>query len=115
MKCPHCHSDDTHVVDSRSTEQGQAVRRRRRCDQCTQRFTTYERVESFVAVALPRTGRQLESRRQVFTNSPADTDLAHQLSVPASALHLVDTQIVADAYDTTGETSGPQYMPPLPE
>ena len=42
MECPYCQKTDTHVIDSRSTKQGLAVRRRRRCADCGDRFTTYE-------------------------------------------------------------------------
>ena len=45
MKCPYCESDDTQVKDSRSTEEGAAIRRRRVCPDCEGRFTTFERVQ----------------------------------------------------------------------
>ncbi|HSK06504.1 MAG TPA: transcriptional regulator NrdR [Acidimicrobiia bacterium] len=45
MLCPVCGSPDTRVIDSRPAESGQAIRRRRECEGCAQRFTTYERVE----------------------------------------------------------------------
>jgi transcriptional repressor NrdR len=45
MKCPFCGSDDTQVVDSRVSELGDSIRRRRRCAACDKRFTTYETVE----------------------------------------------------------------------
>ena len=45
MKCPFCHSVDTQVIDSRVTDTGDAVRRRRRCVACDKRFTTYETAE----------------------------------------------------------------------
>lgn len=45
MLCPFCGADNDKVVDSRSSEAGRAVRRRRECTRCTRRFTTYERVE----------------------------------------------------------------------
>jgi transcriptional repressor NrdR len=45
MKCPFCASDDTQVIDSRVSEAGDAIRRRRRCSACQKRFTTYENVE----------------------------------------------------------------------
>ncbi len=45
MKCPFCGSGDTQVRDSRSTEENSAVRRRRVCDNCGQRFTTFERIQ----------------------------------------------------------------------
>ena len=42
MKCPFCDHPDTKVIDSRPTEEGHAIRRRRGCDNCGRRFTTYE-------------------------------------------------------------------------
>ena len=45
MKCPYCRSDNDKVIDSRTSEDGQAVRRRRQCVSCLRRYTTYERVE----------------------------------------------------------------------
>ena len=48
MKCPFCKHDDTQVVDSRVSEEGDSIRRRRRCPACDKRFTTYERIEDTV-------------------------------------------------------------------
>src|SRR5262245_37961744 len=48
MRCPYCHIDKDRVVDSRPAEEGQAIRRRRFCEQCNRRFTTYERIEDSV-------------------------------------------------------------------
>jgi transcriptional repressor NrdR len=45
MKCPYCKHGETSVIDSRLSEDGQSVRRRRECEACEKRFTTYERVE----------------------------------------------------------------------
>ena len=45
MKCPFCSADDTQVIDSRVSEQGDSIRRRRRCARCGKRFTTYETAE----------------------------------------------------------------------
>ena len=46
MKCPYCQSDNDRVIDSRASEDGFAIRRRRECLACKQRYTTYERVEA---------------------------------------------------------------------
>ncbi|MCG3177894.1 MAG: Transcriptional repressor NrdR [Phycisphaerae bacterium] len=46
MQCPYCHVDDDRVIDSRSTDGGNVVRRRRQCNACRKRFTTYERAET---------------------------------------------------------------------
>lgn len=45
MKCPYCHSTNTRVIDSRATEDDSAIRRRRMCEDCKKRFSTYERYE----------------------------------------------------------------------
>ncbi len=47
MLCPHCTADNDRVLDSRACEDGRAIRRRRYCNQCKKRFTTYERVEQY--------------------------------------------------------------------
>jgi len=48
MKCPFCGNADTQVIDSRTSEEGDAIRRRRQCSSCGKRFTTYERAELFL-------------------------------------------------------------------
>jgi transcriptional repressor NrdR len=50
MRCPYCYSDNDGVRDSRSVEDGKAIRRRRFCNHCRRRFTTYERVEGLLQV-----------------------------------------------------------------
>ena len=47
MKCPYCSNPDTRVIDSRPAEDNSSIRRRRCCDECGKRFTTYELVETF--------------------------------------------------------------------
>lgn len=64
MRCPFCSSDKTRVVDSRLSEPGDAVRRRRECESCASRFTTYERVEEPGVTVLKRGGRQERFDRQ---------------------------------------------------
>lgn len=56
MHCPVCRHDDTKVIDSRSTEDGSAIRRRRACPECAYRFTTYERLESVPLMVAKRSG-----------------------------------------------------------
>jgi transcriptional repressor NrdR len=58
VRCPFCKSVDNRVVDSRTTEDGGAIRRRRQCDGCKKRFTSYERVEEVQPVVLKRDGRR---------------------------------------------------------
>ncbi len=56
MRCPYCAADEDRVVDSRLAEDGGAIRRRRECAACGQRFTTFERVEEFAPAVLKRSG-----------------------------------------------------------
>ena len=66
MKCPFCDNSDTKVVDSRPTDEGQAIRRRRECEQCGRRFTTYEKIEEIPLIVVKKDGsRQTFDRSKV--------------------------------------------------
>lgn len=56
MRCPYCGTDDDRVIDSRAAEDGAAVRRRRECRACAQRFSTYERAEQLALAVRKRDG-----------------------------------------------------------
>ena len=58
MKCPYCDKVDTKVIVSRPTEEGHAIRRRRECDECGRRFTTYEKVEETMLMVVKKDGRR---------------------------------------------------------
>lgn len=58
MRCPACGHPDTRVLDSRPTEEGAAIRRRRECPRCRERFTTYERVEHTPLWVVKKDGRR---------------------------------------------------------
>lgn len=59
-RCPFCHSEDTQVLDTRASEEGDSIRRRRRCNACDKRFTTYERVELAMPVIVKKNGSRTE-------------------------------------------------------
>ena len=61
MKCPYCDNIDTKVIDSRPTEDGHAIRRRRGCDKCGRRFTTYEKVEESILMGIKSDGKRREA------------------------------------------------------
>ncbi len=54
MKCPFCGSDNTRVIDSRPAEDNTSIRRRRVCDDCNKRFTTYEKVETIPLIVIKK-------------------------------------------------------------
>ena len=58
MKCPYCSNPDTRVVDSRPAEDGASIRRRRSCDLCGKRFTTYEKVETIPLIIIKKEDRK---------------------------------------------------------
>ncbi|HAT53790.1 MAG TPA: transcriptional regulator NrdR [Lactobacillus sp.] len=64
MQCPRCHNNDTRVVDSRPTAEGQAIRRRRECEKCGFRFTTFERVEVAPLLVIKKDGTREEFSRE---------------------------------------------------
>ncbi|MFO7653237.1 MAG: transcriptional regulator NrdR [Candidatus Krumholzibacteriia bacterium] len=59
MQCPRCGVDDDRVIDSRSVREGRAVRRRRECLGCGERFTTYETFETHPVIVIKRDGRRM--------------------------------------------------------
>jgi transcriptional repressor NrdR len=63
MKCPFCAKFDTQVIDSRASDEGASIRRRRRCLGCDKRFTTYERVELALPSIIKRGGSRAEYDR----------------------------------------------------
>lgn len=60
MKCPFCKHPNTQVVDSRENDEGDSIRRRRRCPSCDKRFTTYERVEMQMPQVVKQNGNRAE-------------------------------------------------------
>ena len=64
MKCPYCGSLEEKVVDSREGKDGMVVRRRRQCQQCLRRFTTYERIEEIHFMVVKKDGRREPFNRQ---------------------------------------------------
>lgn len=69
MKCPFCLVGETKVVDSRETAEGKSIRRRRECEKCKGRFSTYEQIESFTSKVIKRDGRTEEYEKEKLLNS----------------------------------------------
>jgi len=71
MKCPFCHHPDTQVIDSRASDEGATIRRRRQCLGCSKRFTTYEKVELAMPTLIKRGGARVEYDREKLRGSMA--------------------------------------------
>ncbi|MBQ0040588.1 MAG: transcriptional repressor NrdR [Clostridiales bacterium] len=68
MKCPYCNNEDTKVVDSRPVEDGLATRRRRECEKCHKRFTTFEKIENSLLVVVKKDGTRESFDRNKIIN-----------------------------------------------
>ena len=91
MKCPFCGDQDSKVVDSRHSEDGLSIRRRRECMGCQRRFTTYEIVESLPIIVVKRDGsRQSFDRNKIYNSMLRAFD---KRKVDASDLDRITTEI----------------------
>jgi transcriptional repressor NrdR len=72
MECPYCQFTDSRVLESRSTESGQSIRRRRECLKCKHRFTTYERIEFIPVTVIKR-----DEEREYFDRSKLLRGMVH--------------------------------------
>ena len=89
MKCPYCGSDDTRVIDSRPADDNYSIRRRRICDNCTKRFTTYEKVETIPLLIIRN-----DNNRETYDRSKIESGVlraCHKRPVSATQItQLVD-------------------------
>jgi transcriptional repressor NrdR len=76
MRCPFCAHDDTQVKDSRPTEDGSSIRRRRQCSSCGARFTTFERVQLRDVVVVKSGVNGEDARREAFDRSKLEKSVA---------------------------------------
>ena len=97
MKCPFCSHTDTPVVETRMSEDGGLIRRRRQCVGCEKRFTTYERPDVSFPTIVKKDGRRIEFEREKLTSSmnlalrkrPVSTDQV------AGALERIEEKLLA--------------------
>jgi transcriptional repressor NrdR len=90
VRCPYCGHDDDRVVDSRAADDARAIRRRRECNGCGQRYTTYERVEEVVLLVRKRSGALEPFQRDKLR---AGLERAATDRIPAEAVDAVVAEI----------------------
>ena len=94
MKCPFCNQENTRVVDSRPVEENNAIRRRRMCDECGKRFTTYEKVETIPLIVIKK-----DQNREQYDRSKVEAGVlraCHKRPVSAQSVSdLVDKVEIA--------------------
>lgn len=93
MKCPFCNHENTRVIDSRPAEENNSIRRRRVCDECGKRFTTYEKVETIPLIIIKK-----DENRETYDRTKIEAGIlraCHKRPVSAAQI----TQLV-DAVET---------------
>ena len=106
MQCPACGALEDRVVDSRAADDGTSIRRRRQCEQCSERFTTFERVEEVLAVVVKRDGR-----RTPFDRSKIESGVRSACKgrpVEESAISALSAQVEDRVSTTRGEVEAAQ-------
>ena len=88
MKCPFCSFEESKVIDSRPTDEGQRIRRRRECLECGKRFTTYEVIESLPTVVIKN-----DKSRETFNRNKHMTGLLRACEKRPVSIDMLDTLI----------------------
>ena len=97
MKCPYCSDDDTRVIDSRPVEDNNSIRRRRICDKCGRRFTTYEKIETIPLVVIKK-----DNNRETYDRAKLESGIlraCHKRPVSVSQIKAAVDEIEAKIYD----------------
>ena len=104
MKCPYCGHPESKVIDSRPTEEGNSIRRRRECTRCGRRFTTYEKIELVPLLVVKR-----DNRREPFDAAKIKSGVIHaceKLPVSMQQIDSIVSRIEQTVYNTMeGEIS----------
>lgn len=96
MKCPYCNNPDTKVIDSRPAEDGNSIRRRRYCDECGKRFTTYEKVETIPLIIIKK-----DNNREQYDRSKIEAGIlraCYKRPVSAEAIQKTIEAIETDIF-----------------
>ena len=72
MKCPYCNAQDTKVIDSRPADDNSSIRRRRQCEKCGKRFTTYEKLETMPLMVIKK-----DRSRETYDRSKIESGIIH--------------------------------------
>ena len=97
MKCPYCGNPDTRVIDSRPAEDGSSIRRRRSCDTCGKRFTTYEKVETITLIVIKK-----DNNREQYDRGKIEKGIlqaCYKRPVPAEVIRKTVEQIETEIFN----------------
>lgn len=116
MRCPFCHHPDTQVAETRVSDDGAVVRRRRRCANCEQRFTTYERAEVNMPLVIKKNGNRVEYSPEKLRSSISLALRKRPVSVEAIdlAIHHIEQMLLSSGLkEITSGTIGEYVMAEL--
>ena len=97
MKCPYCDSEDTRVIDSRPADDNCSIRRRRLCDDCGKRFTTYEKVETIPLIVIKK-----DNNREQYDRSKIEAGIlraCHKRPVSAAQINQLVDEIETEIFN----------------
>ena len=97
MKCPFCGEADTKVIDSRPADENASIRRRRQCDKCNKRFTTYEKVESIPLVVIKK-----DQTREPYDRSKIERGVfrsCHKLPISVDDMNALVDNVEAEVFN----------------
>ena len=99
MRCPYCGGANTRVIDSRPVEEDNSIRRRRVCDGCSRRFTTYEKIETIPMVVIKK-----DNNRETYDRSKIESGIlraCHKRPVSMNQIRRTVDEIEAEIYERT--------------
>lgn len=88
MKCPYCNEDDTKVIDSRPADDNCSIRRRRQCERCGKRFTTYEKLETMPLMVIKK-----DNSREAFDRSKIESGVVRSCHKRPVSTQQIDSMI----------------------
>jgi transcriptional repressor NrdR len=97
MKCPFCGKDNTRVIDSRPADDGVSIRRRRECDECHKRFTTYEKVEKIPLVVIKK-----DNNRETYDRSKIEGGVflaCHKRPIAVAEMEAMVDEVEAEIFN----------------
>lgn len=116
MKCPYCNHPDTRVIDSRPVEDDSSIRRRRSCDECGKRFTTYEKVETIPLIIIKK-----DNNRETYDRSKIEAGVlraCHKRPISAGQIERLVDDVETEVFkreekEISSETIGEYVMEKL--
>ncbi len=97
MKCPYCSSENTRVIDSRPADDNNSIRRRRLCDECGKRFTTYEKVETISLIVVKK-----DNNREQYDRAKIEAGVlraCHKLPISVAEMNQLIDDVETDIFN----------------